>query len=417
MLARPYAPEVAALRDASGSIACGIWWSWPPIDPGTGLGSRRRPPAPAPWVSVAKDFSPRLARVGAVRVQTRLAVVALWSAAALSGLVVPAAAVGRPTSRAPSVDAEHLEDAACMRCHPNETAQWRDSPHQSSYAESTFQAAIAREPRAYCRACHAPLSDRGVTVDADAAALGVACTSCHVRDGLVLASATGTGTAAAPHPITRSAALDGVDACAGCHEFPFPDTALRDRPLAMQRTVSEHAASPFAAVTCVACHMPRGDDGRRSHAFVASRDPDLVRAAVDVEVVRLGPTRVSITLRAADVGHAFPTGDLLRRVEVGAAAVRSDTEGPAARRFLARHFGDRVQSTGARLRVEIADDRVPAGGARIVELEVPEADGHRVRWWVEYQRVAHQRGRDEAAAEIDGSISIAGGTLESEPLP
>lgn len=353
-----------------------------------------------------------------MRLGSTPAVVAAWTTAALFGLVVPGAtAVGRPTQRGPSVDAELLEDAACMRCHPHETAQWRGSPHQSSYAESTFQAAIAREPRAYCRACHAPLSDRGVTVDAEAAALGVACTSCHVRDGSVLASTTGTGTAVAPHPITRSAALDGVDGCAGCHEFPFPDTALRDRPLAMQRTVSEHAASPFAAVSCGGCHMPRGEDGRRSHAFVASRDPQLVRAAVDVEAVRLGPTRVSITLRAADVGHAFPTGDLLRRVEVGAVAVRSDAEGPAARRFLARHFGDRVQSSGARVRIEIADDRVPAGGARVVELEVPESDGHRVRWWVEYQRVAHQRSHDEATAAVDGGITVAGGILETEPTP
>ena len=103
-------------------------------------------------------FSRWLARVGAVRVRTRPALVALWIAAALSGLVAPGtAAVGRPTSRARSVDAEVLKDAACMRCHPDEAAQWSGSPHQSSYAESTFQAAIAREPRAYCRACHAPL--------------------------------------------------------------------------------------------------------------------------------------------------------------------------------------------------------------------------------------------------------------------
>ncbi len=355
-----------------------------------------------------------------MRTRASPAWLALWPVVALVGLALPrAAALERPAPHASRTSAnaetEIPDDHACMRCHPDQTAQWRGSPHQSSYVESTFQAALAREPRAYCRACHAPLSDRGVTVDAEAAALGVACTSCHVRDGMILASTTGTSAAIAPHSFTRSAALDGVDGCAGCHDFPFPDFALRDRPLAMQRTVSEHAASPFAAVSCVACHMPRGDDGRRGHGFVASRDPDLVRAAVDVDAVRVGPTRVKITLRAADVGHAFPTGDLLRRVEVGATTVRSDGEGRAVRRFLARHFGDRVQSSGARLRVEIADDRVPAGGMRVVELDVPEADGHRVRWWVEYQRVAHQRSRDEATAEQDGEISVAGGILEPEP--
>jgi hypothetical protein len=304
-----------------------------------------------------------------------------------------------------------MTDAACIECHPDEAAQWQGSPHQTSYLESTFQAAIDREPRAYCRGCHAPLSNGGAEVSAVAARIGVGCTSCHVRDGSILAS-PGTGEPeVAPHAVTRTAALMGTDTCAGCHEFDFPDTALRDRPLAMQRTITEHAASPYADVGCADCHMPRGADGQRSHAFVASRDPDLVRDAVEVEAVRTGPTTVRITLRAARVGHAFPTGDLLRRVEVGAVAILGDGEGRPARRWLARHFGDRVQASGARARVELADDRVPAGGERTVVLEVPEATGHEVRWWVDSQRVAHQRSVDEAHAVVDGGIAVARGTL------
>lgn len=338
-----------------------------------------------------------------------------------AGLVLPPIAVPATGAASTTGDARAktkraaaaalLDDRACIECHPDEAAQWRGSPHQTAFVESTFQEAIEREPRAYCRACHAPLSNGGVKVSRVAAEIGVGCTSCHVREGTVLASPGTDGPEVAPHPVTRTEALTAVDACASCHEFDFPDTRLRDHPLAMQRTITEHAASSFADVGCVGCHMPRGDDGQRVHGFVASRDPDLVRAAVDVDAVRLGPTQVQITLRAAKVGHAFPTGDLLRRVEVAAVAVLPEGDGPITRRFLARHFGDRVQSSGARVRVELADDRVPADGERVVVLDVPEAAGLPVRWWVDYQRVAHQRSRNEADAIVDGGIAVARGLL------
>lgn len=346
---------------------------------------------------------------------------AAWAIAALVALVLPPVvvpAIGAATrSKQPArADADMLSDRACIECHPDEAAQWRGSPHQTSFVEWTFQAAIAREPRAYCRACHAPLSNGGGKVSDAAAEIGVGCTSCHVREGNILASPGTDGPEVAPHPVTRTAALSEVDACAGCHEFDFPDTLLRDRPLTMQRTIIEHAGSRFADVTCVGCHMPREEDGQRSHAFFASRDPDLVRAAVEVDAVRISPTVVQITLRAAQVGHAFPTGDLLRRVEVGAVAVLAEGEGPTARRFLARHFADRVQSSGARVRVETSDDRVPADGERVVELKVPEAAGQPVRWWVDYQRVAHQRTPNEADAIVDGGIAVARGLLPARPI-
>ena len=93
---------------------------------------------------------------------------------------------------------------------------------------------------------------------------------------------------------------------------------------------------------------------------------------------------------------------------MGAAAVLVDGEGPSRRRFLARHFGDRVQRSGVRLREELHDDRVPPDGERVVELTVPDAEGRPIRWWVEYQRVAHQRSFDEADAALDGVVTLAG---------
>ena len=64
---------------------------------------------------------------------------------------------------------------------------------------------------------------------------------------------------------------------------------------------------------------------------------------------------------------------------------------------------------------EVADDRVPAGGSREVVVELADAAGHDVRWWVRHQRVAFPRGRDPAAAVLDGETTIAEGVLAAAP--
>jgi len=356
-------------------------------------------------------------------------VLAMLMLAGLGGLAMPTTPTPTPgTDGAASRHATEPDDAddplsndACVRCHPLEGAEWLGSPHQTSFSEATFQTAITIEPRAFCRRCHAPEVDPSRPHTADAGALGVACTTCHVHDEAVLAAplrpAVDASALPAPHAIVRSETFATADACARCHEFPFPDTALRDQPLAMQRTVSEHAASRFADRSCADCHMPRDADGRRSHAFSASRDPQLLRSAVQVTTERIDATTVRVTLRPGEVGHAFPTGDLLRRLEIGAAAVLADGEGPSRRRFLARHFGSRMQRSGVRLRDELHDDRVPPVGERVVELPVPASQGRPIRWWVEYQRVAHQRSFDEADAALDGVVTLAGGTIPAKPEP
>ena len=304
-----------------------------------------------------------------------------------------------------------LDNAGCVRCHEDAAREWIGSSHQTAFVESTFQVAHAIEPRAYCRACHAPEADPVLTTVTPEAELGVACVSCHVRDGEILAGPDGPDRADSPHPVRRDAGLS----CAPCHEFDFPDTPLRDRPLAMQSTVTEHAASRFADHACADCHMPQVDGARRSHRFEASRDPELLQSAVRIAAERISAGTVRITLRSGRIGHAFPTGDLLRRVEVGAVAIGPDGEGEPARRYLARHFGDRAQRSGIVVRDELYDDRVPPGAPRVVDLEIPDATDRDVRWWVDYQRVAHQRTLDPRGATLDGNVVLAEGTLSPDP--
>jgi hypothetical protein len=64
--------------------------------------------------------------------------------------------------------------------------------------------------------------------------------------------------------------------------------------------------------------MPRAADGHRSHRFSASRDEGWMRSVITVRAARPRGDRVELTLDLREdlVGHAFPTGDLMRRLSV-----------------------------------------------------------------------------------------------------
>jgi hypothetical protein len=223
-----------------------------------------------------------------------------------------------------------------------------------------------------------------------------------------------------PHVIVRDARFADEGACGGCHEFAFPLTPPRSSPELvradlMQSTVLEHAESPGKTLSCASCHMPLDDRHKRSHAFVTSRDASVVQRAVHIDVERIDATHVRVTLVPNELGHAFPTGDLFRRIAISAEVV-----GPAPEqrvlgssvRFLARHFDAPAGLIG---RVLVSDDRVEAGGADVT-LDVGEAGrGHEISWRVAYQRVAHPNGIDETNATLEGELTLASGRLRAMP--
>ncbi len=311
-------------------------------------------------------------------------------------LVAVLAALG---ARAPADDARLELDARCMGCHPDATVQWLASPHATSFVDGPFLTAHHREPQAFCRGCHAPEQDPAITFATAAAGRGVTCVTCHVDHGDEDAAL-----AVGEHPRVRST----ID-CDACHEFDFPDAAVRERPLQMQRTVSEHAASPFAATPCAGCHMPTQGE-RRDHRMRAASDPALLATALDVQASRT-PEGVRVELRVVGAGHAVPTGDLFRRLEVGAIVYDPRAPEPPALRWLSRRFERRVQANAIAALLETGDDRVPADGSpRIVELRLPSAGDRPIVWWVEHQRVAFPRGGERFAA-LDGRTPMAGGLL------
>ena len=308
-------------------------------------------------------------------------------------------------------------NAACEACHPAEAAEWRRSLHRTADLEPSYRRAFAVEPLPFCRGCHAPEADPDAPESEAVAALGVGCVTCHVTNGDVLAAPwTGPGAPPpAPHPVARDARFATDAACARCHEFGFPGTLGRDPGEKMQWTVTEHARSGAAATACAGCHMPRHAAGRRSHTFAASRDPAVLAAAVHIEARRVDAGRVSVVLSPKGAGHAFPTGDLFRRIEVLA-----EVQGPdhmvlaSAVRFLGRHFEPRSHGAGRRL---LRDDRVHTEPVAVL-LELTEAAATwPIAYRVAYQRVDHPNGPDEEAATVDGEVVLAQGVLPPPSTP
>ena len=182
----------------------------------------------------------------------------------------------------------------------------------------------------------------------------------------------------------------------------------------MQSTMSEHASSRRRDLSCSSCHMRwvgEGEARHRSHRFEASRDERSLRAAISVVAKRTGETAATLTLTPGELGHAFPTGDLFRRLELVVEAVGVDWQVHArAVRYLTRHFGFKKQS-GAQLRRVERDDR-PLSTPVLVEVDLgPEAKGRKLVWRLTYQRVEHPVSEDPGDAVVGGEIVVASGSL------
>lgn len=297
------------------------------------------------------------------------------------------------------------------------------SLHQKAWKDPVFQKAYAIEPLAFCRGCHAPESDPAKEPTAAAQALGIGCVSCHVDDaGVHAVRASGR----AQHAVVADAELGTRAVCARCHQFDFPAEARLPHPVPMQDTANEHATSSTAATPCQGCHMPvvDGPEGKhKSHAFSVLADATLVRRAVEVVAQRTDTEKASqVTLRitAAQVGHAFPTGDMFRRVELRAVALDAADRVVARANpiVLQRRFEDRPRELHRDefdpVRVEAEDTRVPppGKGAKVATLRLPpEARDLRLRWTVVYQRMSTPMADAFGLSQVLDEIVVATGEL------
>lgn len=292
--------------------------------------------------------------------------------------------------------------AGCAGCHAAIAAEWEMSQHRAAWDDPVFLAAYAIEPDPFCRGCHAPEAKLDDPLD-PARHQGIACVTCHedARD----AGAHVRAEAA------RRPRLAPAKRCEACHQFEFPEP--QDAP--MQGTAEEHAASPARDKGCESCHMTRAGD-HQDHRFRVQGDPAILQRALAVEAAPGAQRSVRVTLRAKDVGHAVPTGDMFRRLEVHARAGCDAGPGPcdeAEPVVLARAFALERGAHGTRRR-QIADRRVPASGAPIEAepLFLQPVAGKKIAWEVVYRRMGPSEaalfGVDLAAE----GVVVARGTLD-----
>lgn len=273
-------------------------------------------------------------------------------------------------------------DEACARCHPAVAAEWRASMHGSAALDRYYQATAAVDPTpAFCAGCHAPEG-----------AGGIGCVTCHVGSAGVI-GARGRPHDARAHGVIADARMATTRACASCHQFAFPDGG----GALMQSTVSEHDASAHRDTPCQGCHMPlvREPSGEvhHRHDFTVQGDRALLARAVRVLRAALRDGVVEIELAPGGIGHAFPTGDLHRRVEL-----RATPEGGRGLRepavfALARSFAHDARAGAMR---QVADTRLPApgtagfSGSMMVRLPLADRAAPRARYQIVWQRMPRE---------------------------
>ncbi|MEZ4318745.1 MAG: hypothetical protein R3F61_14625 [Myxococcota bacterium] len=281
-----------------------------------------------------------------------------------------------------SVPAPGPQATDCAPCHAEITAQWRASRHAQAATNPVFRASWEHWPNGWCLECHAPRPEQQVSLLGHVARAGVLqqldpapapgvwqdgvdCATCHVRDGRIRTANAPSEAASAMHDLVHDPSLATEAACEGCHEFAFqrhtPRLPFAYGDALAQSTVTEWRASRAHAEgrTCQDCHM-----GEHGHGFPGAHDEDLVREAVRVTAVRRGGDLV-VGVSAPGVGHAVPSGDPFRRLELHVCADAACSETTAVAWFLRT-----LERTATSWQTD-RDLRVPVDGTREVSVAIP----------------------------------------------
>jgi len=235
-------------------------------------------------------------------------------------------------------------NAWCGSCHKQEYEQWQGSRHNVAASTHNFEVECL-EPgsgrQQYCLNCHAPRIPANGLPTSEPPGLdqayqhqpewltgGVDCLTCHVRDGVVVATRV-TDKGLEKHAMREEPALGRAEFCAGCHQFAFKDLDLPDHFHGALQQASleeflEYRAEGGVETRCHDCHMPRG-----GHSMPGGYDDKMVKQAVGMDLVAewIEPGReaeVTVTLRAGRVGHRVPGGEELRFLTVRTEVLTAD---------------------------------------------------------------------------------------------
>ncbi len=295
-----------------------------------------------------------------------------------------------PVEVRPATVHASLTRHSCIECHAPIAAEWVQSFHFRTVTGPFWQgirtkgwAKVFDNLRISCMNCHAPANVLDLAEGAnpveriEAVELGIDCVSCHVSEQGIkgpgrFVEVKDTHEVIPDDRFSNSRAI-ATTICARCHESDGD----------CGRTVSEWKRSEFAekGVACSDCHMPEVEaplvvDGppklRRSHTFVADKDADMLRKALNASLSFPDGKTAVVRIVNDRVGHALPASGqnyLLLNVKIHnqAGQLLEDVE---------RGFGLRELIPGyLDFWPFLEDSRIPDGESRHIRVELPSDHG------------------------------------------
>jgi hypothetical protein len=158
----------------------------------------------------------------------------------------------------------------------------------------------------------------------------------------------------------------------------------------MQKTMIEHAQSANSSKPCQDCHMPlvasQAGPPHRKHDFRVMGDNEFMSRAIVVDKAEIKDDSLHLDLLLGTIGHAFPTGDLYRRVDVRATAVDGSDKpiGNGSSYILRRTFGPAFEGPNKAVPIEREDGRLL--GPKHIVLPLPKGT-KRAKYEIVWQRL------------------------------
>jgi hypothetical protein len=224
----------------------------------------------------------------------------------------------------PSIpDTRVMTGEECSMCHAEVFRTWKQANHARAFSNAIFQTAFKLEKTAWCVNCHGPLWQRDRTPleklgveGKDEPGLhhaGVSCVVCHMKDGQIYTrNAKKRDESKLFHPLYVDTRLGDEEYCGGCHQFNFVSHhepwPVYENSVPMQNTVAEYRESvPDRRVACYSCHFEKTDHSLHPKGDLKSVFKYKIASSRHDE-----RRRITFDIRLENLGHYFPTGDLLR---------------------------------------------------------------------------------------------------------
>jgi nitrate/TMAO reductase-like tetraheme cytochrome c subunit len=240
-----------------------------------------------------------------------------------------------------------LSAVQCGSCHQQHYQEWKLSTHANAWTDLQFQAELKKESSPFmCINCHIPLQNQQEYIikglingdiyqpvkeknphfDKDLQQEGINCSSCHVRNNVVIGP---TGTKKAPHKTVKDTKHLSEQLCISCHNA----VAIITPTLACTfQTGDEWKAGPFyGKKNCISCHMEEtnreivagyGERKSRFHYFAGSGIPkrkgletkmlnglEFYSPKVKANYKQNEVFNYTLKLKNENAGHKVPTGD------------------------------------------------------------------------------------------------------------